>query len=295
MRPAVRAAVVDLLRQAPDDADRASMMPAGGPDPERTFFLEASFLEASTWPDVVRDRDEPQRRERYRRGHWHYVNHFWASTPDGPLPLSHLDAAEESATERLLRFAETVADASVPGPERAVQRAGMLHLVGDLHQPLHASSRVRPAHPEGDKGGGSFRLGGEERFGNLHVCWDGILDRSYPRRAGESSVEYALRLARRLPQPDCLDSTATRSGPTRSGPTRSGPTGVAVWTRESAEIAQLAVCLPVLRYLPVLREGAPPPEICRRHAPCLSEGRLQLAGLRLAALRMAALLNHLFR
>jgi hypothetical protein len=58
--------------------------------------------------------------------------------------------------------------------------------------------------------------------------------------------------------------------------------------------------LPVLRYLQVLREGAPPPEICRRHAPCLSAGRLQLAGLRLAALRMAALrmaalLNHLFR
>jgi hypothetical protein len=223
MLPAVRAAVVDLLRQAPDDADRASMMPAGGPDPERTFFLEASFLEASTWPDVVRDRDEPQRRERYHRGHWHYVNHFWASTPDGPRPLSHLDAAEESATGRLLRFAERVADSSVPGPERAVQRAGMLHLVGDLHQSLHASSRVRPAHPEGDKGGGSFRLGGEERFGNLHVCWDGILDRSYPRRAGESGVEYALRLARRLPQPDRLDSTATGSGPNGSG-----PTGVAV-------------------------------------------------------------------
>jgi hypothetical protein len=109
-------------------------------------------------------------------------------------------------------------------------------------------------------------------------------------------VEYALRLARRLPQPDRLDSTATGSG----------PTGVAVWARESAEIAQLAVYLPVLRYLsvlrylPVFREGAPPPEIYQLHARRLSEGRLQLAGLRLAALRMAALrmaalLNHLFR
>jgi hypothetical protein len=270
MTPEVRTSVASLLRQAPPDADLTSLVPDGASDPQRALFVEAS-----TWPDVVRDRDEPERRQRYHRGRWHYVNHFWTQSPDGPLPLTHLESAEPNATERLTRFAETVADASIDASERAVQLAWMIHLVGDLHQPLHASSRVTRTHPDGDRGGGAFSLGDDSRFGNLHVYWDGILDLSHPPMNDESDLAYASRLADRIPPHD---------GPLDSLAIASGPTDFTVWAQESAEIAQLAV------YLPVVERGEMPPAVYQRHVLRLSELRFRQAGLRLAAL-----LNHLFQ
>ena len=224
-------------------------------------------------PDAVRDRNDTERYRQYHRGHWHYVNHFWAQSPDGPLALPHLEETDENATERLGHFAKTVVDPSISVAERATQLAWIIHLVGDLHQPLHASSRVTRHQPEGDRGGGLFQLDASSPFGNLHVYWDGILDLSYPQGTGESDREYALRLAERIPNSTYLDSTVLGSG----------PLDFEVWTLESTEIAQLAV------YLPVVERGESPPDIYRRHALRISELQLRCAGLRLAAL-----LNHLF-
>ena len=33
-----------------------------------------------------------------------------------------------------------------------------IHYVGDIHQPLHATSRYTSQYPEGDRGGNSFAL-----------------------------------------------------------------------------------------------------------------------------------------
>jgi len=33
-----------------------------------------------------------------------------------------------------------------------------IHYVGDIHQPLHATSRFTSKYPEGDRGGNSFTL-----------------------------------------------------------------------------------------------------------------------------------------
>lgn len=34
----------------------------------------------------------------------------------------------------------------------------LIHLVGDIHQPLHNTSRVSKEHPKGDKGGNEFKI-----------------------------------------------------------------------------------------------------------------------------------------
>ena len=34
----------------------------------------------------------------------------------------------------------------------------LIHYVGDLHQPLHATSRYTESHPNGDRGGNDFHL-----------------------------------------------------------------------------------------------------------------------------------------
>jgi hypothetical protein len=46
----------------------------------------------------------------------------------------------------------------------------LIHLFGDIHQPLHCIERISHLHPGGDAGGNSFRLGGGAE--NLHKFWD---------------------------------------------------------------------------------------------------------------------------
>jgi hypothetical protein len=46
----------------------------------------------------------------------------------------------------------------------------LIHLFGDVHQPLHCIERTNDLHPGGDRGGNSFQLKGAVR--NLHSLWD---------------------------------------------------------------------------------------------------------------------------
>jgi S1/P1 Nuclease len=58
---------------------------------------------------------------------------------------------------------------------KALAYSWLFHLVGDLHQPLHAVS-LYSVHqfPAGDRGGNSIPL---RRGRNLHSLWDGLLGR----------------------------------------------------------------------------------------------------------------------
>jgi hypothetical protein len=49
----------------------------------------------------------------------------------------------------------------------------LIHYVGDIHQPLHATSRVDSHYPKGDRGGNSVPLDNELK--ELHAVWDSIL------------------------------------------------------------------------------------------------------------------------
>lgn len=48
----------------------------------------------------------------------------------------------------------------------------LIHYVGDIHQPLHASARVDAKYPKGDAGGNFFRVPIKENAKNLHSVWD---------------------------------------------------------------------------------------------------------------------------
>jgi hypothetical protein len=51
----------------------------------------------------------------------------------------------------------------------------LIHYVGDIHQPLHATSRVNHEHPEGDRGGNDFPLPKKDGADELHAVWDSII------------------------------------------------------------------------------------------------------------------------
>lgn len=54
----------------------------------------------------------------------------------------------------------------------------MIHLVGDIHQPLHASSLYSAKFPKGDRGGNSFKINypDNKEIKNLHALWDACVD-----------------------------------------------------------------------------------------------------------------------
>jgi hypothetical protein len=49
-----------------------------------------------------------------------------------------------------------------------------IHYAGDIHQPLHAESRVDSKYPKGDRGGNSFYLPRNDSVSNLHAAFDSV-------------------------------------------------------------------------------------------------------------------------
>jgi len=190
-----RGRIIDLLLQAPDGACLKEMFQATGPDEDarkREFFVEAA-----TWPDVVRPKNKDDHRPctSFHRRDWHFVDHFWkgvsGDTTNPPTDLSTPPMATTNAVERLVNFRPFVVSNNTAS-ERAIDLAWILHLVGDIHQPLHTSGRVTATEKDGDAGGNAFKLGATM---NLHSFWDDIVDTVRPRnKSKETFPNYIKRL-----------------------------------------------------------------------------------------------------
>jgi hypothetical protein len=192
MTPETRAKAVALLAAAPPDADLASLLPV---DSRPQAVRERQLFElAATWPDIVRDKNVPARYEKYHHGKWHYINHFWEQGPHGaPRDRTDLSPDPENVVERLHHFERSLGETSRPAAERAVDLAWVLHLVGDIHQPLHTSARVTADAPRGDEGGNLVKITDQE---SLHWYWDQLVSKRFQKRASESQEAYVERVAR---------------------------------------------------------------------------------------------------
>jgi len=71
----------------------------------------------------------------------------------------------------------------------------LLHLVGDVHQPLHCTSRFDHEQPDGDRGGNLVALCAAPCKNELHAFWDDLLGTNTDPRA-------AIRKGDDLPEPD---------------------------------------------------------------------------------------------
>jgi hypothetical protein len=59
--------------------------------------------------------------------------------------------------------------------EKAVYLTWLLHLVGDIHQPLHCTAVFSEQFPSGDKGGNDAFIRIRSSPVKLHAFWDGLL------------------------------------------------------------------------------------------------------------------------
>lgn len=201
MTPQARDNVIRILRSAPEDSDLAAFYQSYGATPEQQRKREY-FMFTATWPDVVRDRTFENRYKKYHKSNWHYDDTFWRQNGTTAVPLNGFEEGGQ-AVERLVEFNKTIRDPGASDKEKAIAIAWIMHLIGDLHQPLHTSARVTDTEPKGDQGGNLFHLTPQgtarEQQQNLHWFWDSIVVRAAPPKQGEfCERDYIEPVAQRM-------------------------------------------------------------------------------------------------
>jgi len=132
-------------------------------------LTKPAVKEACNWPDVILETEA-----------WvwsaplHYINvprgdEVYTQSRDCPRRHDHLDhqgrPAQICATEGIKHYANVLADRQASGEQRRQAFAWLCHLVGDLHQPLHAGFAD-------DRGGNDFEITFKREQINLHGFWD---------------------------------------------------------------------------------------------------------------------------
>lgn len=200
MSPQARENVIKILRAAPEDSDLATYYMIYGPEPEDVRKLEY-FMLVPTWADIIRERSFETRYRKYHKGNWHYDDTFWRQV-NGQVEV--LSGFEEGgmAVPKMTEFDALIRNPAVRDSDKAIAIAWLMHLGGDIHQPLHTSARVTETEPKGDQGGNLFLLTPEgtarENQLNLHWFWDSIVIRNIPLRNGMCEREYIETLANKM-------------------------------------------------------------------------------------------------
>jgi hypothetical protein len=175
LTPRVRARVDDLIRKHPD---YAAIFAKDAPA-DATARARAAFLTAANWPDMIRAGDPrfydetrsdaaptpllPGFPDMARHAGWHFIDIPY--TPDGAVGEPPRTPNALTELQRILREIK-----SPPSEQQIVYDLPWLeHLVGDVHQPLHCTSRFLRSQPKGDAGG-NFVFVAPGR--TLHSVWD---------------------------------------------------------------------------------------------------------------------------
>ena len=117
-----------------------------------------SLDEAANWPDEMRS--APTQFWQKTATPWHYV------TLNGVL-YDHAPS-EGDALEALQRYTATLRDPNASLADKQLALRFIVHLVGDLHQPLHVGKCC-------DKGGNEVKVTFFGKPTNLHALWDSQL------------------------------------------------------------------------------------------------------------------------
>ena len=141
---------------------------------------EEDLAEASTWADE--QRSNPAAFWQDEAGPYHYV-----TVPKGQTYSDVGPPEEGDALSALTDFAATLRDPSATREDKALALRFIIHIVGDLHQPLHAGNGT-------DRGGNDQLVRWYGQVTNLHSVWDTQM----LARQNLSYTEYTERLARKI-------------------------------------------------------------------------------------------------
>jgi len=201
-----RARVDDLLRKHADYntllAENAPSDPAGR--------ARAAFINASVWPDVIKGDTRfwddtkadaqptpqlPGFPDMKRHTNWHYFDTPYA--PDGAPTEIH---QPPHALTELPRIIKEIRKAPKKAVNPSYDLPWLIHIEGDLHQPLHCVGRfVKSAGGKGDAGGNAVFIAPQT---NLHSIWDSAAGRD---TTDEFITKTAAEIVAKHPAPKRLD------------------------------------------------------------------------------------------
>lgn len=272
LTPAEKARVAVLLKLNPYYSKWLGFIPAGTSDADRDMYV---FMMAATWPDEIKamgsgytGNDNPPRGEspslnvgysdKQAHKYWHFVN-----TPFSQDGTALPAVGVPTATQKIGVFRQALAS-SEPDLLKSYDLVWLLHLVGDVHQPLHCATRVTKAKPHGDEGGNLVVVDGPDK--ELHAFWDDAV--------GEGDTQdfmKAVTVGQSLPPADASLAADAKEDD---------------WAAESFSLAKSNV------YIDPVGPGLGPYNLAETYTTNtqkLAEQRIALASARLANLLKAAL------
>lgn len=159
----------------------------------------SSLAEVANWADDVREGRNGDELSRQTR-RMHFVNFADSHCRFEPARIC---ANGQCAVAAIESYAKALADRSKPVSERAQALRFLVHFVGDVHQPLHASYRP-------DRGGNLFQVRYQGQGTNLHAIWDSRVLGSlhigwqrYARRLGDRTVAAGPLLPQAWAEQSC--------------------------------------------------------------------------------------------
>jgi len=210
-----------------------------------TLILNGEDLaEISTWADE--ERSNPSEFWQKQAGPWHYV-----TVPVNKAYKQVTPPEEGNAVTALEQFTATLRDKDADIEQRRLALHFITHIIGDLHQPLHAGNGT-------DRGGNDRIVRWYGQVTNLHSVWDTQMIQGQ----NLSYTEYALRLDRQISPQDTIAWWEVKP---------------AVWIDESAAIRDTIYPEADGEEITTLSWG-----YRYKHLPT-AERRLQQGGVRLAA------------
>jgi hypothetical protein len=261
---ASRARVSELLKLNPNYHTWIAHVPAAKRE-------QMAFVMAATWPDFIKtatgytndtDRPPPGPASSQNIGYSDHLQHrYWhfIDTPFSTDGTALVQPAAPNAKTQIELFTAAIGSADASDDIKSYDLVWLEHLVGDVHQPLHATSRFSADLPTGDRGGNSVALCASPCKNELHAFWDNVLGTS-------KSATTAITAADKLAAPPAAGAAIADDQ---------------VWITESFEAAKQFV------YASPVGPGAGPYTLdtaYKSRAKTEAKDRIELAGVRLANL-----------
>jgi S1/P1 Nuclease len=213
LTPTTKARVWTLLQRNPDFATWETTIPAGTSDTDKQLMI---FMIASIWADEIKgvapykDRftdEDPQNvnvpdgatsaqnigyTDPFRHRYWHFIDRPFSR--DGTLLPA---VPQPNALTQIIAFRAVLSSTSADDL-KSYDLVWLLHLVGDVHQPLHCTTRVESGAPNGDQGGNAVKCPNcIPGFGELHGFWDDVLGTT----GDNPDYQSVITAAKKLPKP----------------------------------------------------------------------------------------------
>jgi hypothetical protein len=298
MTPATRARVIELLKQVPTlhNADNTKSipgyaewvaeLPAGLSQDDQNLYL---FMRAATWPDTIKhewlkDSDTPPKgittdvnigfTDTVSHGYWHFIDAGFASDSSAVPPTPVPNAATQIVALR--QFIGSAEDDVL----KAYDLVWVEHLVGDIHQPLHGSTRYFAG--AGDAGGNDVPI---KLTTAMNKSFEGTLSKSAPV---ELHAFWDDLPGEGEPAPALPQAAAFGKSLTQAANTKIAVTDPAKWAAESLALAKTDAYAAPIGASPKPAGGSAYVITTAYYNKAMSDAKSRVA---LAGARLAKLLN----